>query len=266
MIRLIKRRLIIPRGDTGSFAIPTIGEVGESDIAIFGIFDPLTHKTVVMKKVQATSPILTISLTSEDTINLEPRKYNWDITVYKNPIYDEEEELIGAEEVNSYYSAFKLPICEITEVALDMCKERWKTRDLIMDSNISSPFSSIQSVYPWENIQLSHLSKQIYQIAVNSGYTESEENFWSKFSKDAVITGTINDFPAEGETNKLYLDDNSGILYYFIKTTQPVHLELANAIGAIITSGEEETETYVYLPIKALPIENLIFSGGEIGE
>ena len=41
MIRLIQRRLIIPRGDTGSFSIPTIGTVGASDIAIFGIFDPL---------------------------------------------------------------------------------------------------------------------------------------------------------------------------------------------------------------------------------
>ena len=68
MIRLIKRRLIIPRGDTGSFSIPTIGAVKEGDIAIFGIFDPLTHQTVLMKKINATESILTITLNSEDTI------------------------------------------------------------------------------------------------------------------------------------------------------------------------------------------------------
>ena len=43
MIRLIKRRLIIPRGDTGSFSIPTQGLVREGDLAVFGIFDTLTH-------------------------------------------------------------------------------------------------------------------------------------------------------------------------------------------------------------------------------
>lgn len=124
MIRLIGRRLIIPRGDTGSFSIPTIGTVGELDIAIFGIFDPLTHQTVLTKKFTATSPTLTISLNSEDTADLEPRKYNWDICIYKSPIYDGENELIGAAEINSYYSAFKLPVCEITEVARDINKNR----------------------------------------------------------------------------------------------------------------------------------------------
>ena len=49
MIRLIGRRLIIPRGDTGTFTIPTHGEVGEGDIAILSIYDPLTHKTVCEK-------------------------------------------------------------------------------------------------------------------------------------------------------------------------------------------------------------------------
>ena len=34
MIRLIQRRLIIPRGDTGSFTIPTQGTVGNNDIAV----------------------------------------------------------------------------------------------------------------------------------------------------------------------------------------------------------------------------------------
>lgn len=267
MIRLIRRRLIIPRGDTGSFSIPTIGEVGESDVAIFGIFDPLTHKTLVMKKIQATSPTLTISFATEDTINLEPRKYNWDITIYKGPIYDEEGELIGAEEVNSYYSAYKLPTCEITEVALDMDKNRWKTKNLTINTN-SYPnyFNNISHVYPWENMQLTALSEQIYKIAQKHGYQENEESFWDKFNNGAVIISTLANFPPIGDENKIYLDKESGILYYFIATTSLIYYELANAVGAIINKDKAKEITYLYLPIKAMPIQNLIISGGDINE
>ena len=49
MIRLIQRRLIIPRGDTGSFTIPTRGTVEEGDVAVFSLYDALTHKTVFEK-------------------------------------------------------------------------------------------------------------------------------------------------------------------------------------------------------------------------
>jgi len=43
MIRLVRRALIIPQGDTGTFTIPTLGEVEEGDIAILSIYDTLTH-------------------------------------------------------------------------------------------------------------------------------------------------------------------------------------------------------------------------------
>ena len=117
MIRLIQRRLIIPRGDTGSFSIPTIGAVEGGDVAVFSIYDFLTHKTVFEKIVPATPDILTISFTHEETVNLIPSKYLWDIKLYKNPQYDEENLLIGGDEINSYYAAFSLPVCEIREVA-----------------------------------------------------------------------------------------------------------------------------------------------------
>lgn len=117
MIRLIQRRLIIPRGDTGSFTIPTQGTVGNNDIAVFSIYDPMTHTTVKEIVVNATTDTLTIPFTHEDTVNLEPKKYLWDIKIYKNPQYDEEGLLINGDEINSYYAAFSLPICEIREVA-----------------------------------------------------------------------------------------------------------------------------------------------------
>ena len=269
MIRLIQRRLIIPRGDTGSFSIPTIGTVGENDVAIFGIFDPLTHKTVVMKKITATNTTLTISLNSEDTINLEPRKYNWDITIYKEPIYDEDQELIGATEVNSYYSAFKLPVCEITEVALDMDKDRWATAQLTLNTNNYQAANNIQTVYPWENAQLTILAQQIYKIAQNAGYTEDIQSFYNQFNEGTVIITNLEDLPPIGNSNKLYLDKSSGILYYFISTDKVIYNELASAIGAVIINSIENDSqiiTNLYIPVKAMPIENLIINGGELNE
>ena len=117
MIRLIQRRLIIPRGDTGSFSIPTLSTVQEGHIAVFSIYDPLTHKTVFEKIFSATLDTLTISLAHEDTVKLIPKKYLWDIKIYNNPQYDEDGLLVGGKEINSYYAGYSLPICEIREVA-----------------------------------------------------------------------------------------------------------------------------------------------------
>lgn len=117
MIRLIQRRLIIPRGDTGSFTIPVLGTVENGDIAVFSIYDPMTHTTIFEKEISFTQEFLTIEFTHEDTVNLIPKKYVWDIKVYKNPQRDEEGLLIGGDEINSYYAAFSLPVCEIKEVA-----------------------------------------------------------------------------------------------------------------------------------------------------
>ena len=119
MIRLIQRRLIIPRGDTGSFTIPIQGTVEDGDIAVFSIFDPMTRTTIFEKELEFTGleENLTIPFTHSDTVNLIPKKYVWDIKIYKNPQRDEESLLIGGDEINSYYAAFSLPVCEIKEVA-----------------------------------------------------------------------------------------------------------------------------------------------------
>lgn len=126
MIRLIQRRLIIPRGDTGSFSIPILGTPNEEDVAVFSIFDPLMKKTVCEKNFQLIGDTLTIPFKYEDTANLDPRKYFWDIKIYRGNIeYAEGEEdlpleekhIISADKIDSYYAAFRLPICEIREVA-----------------------------------------------------------------------------------------------------------------------------------------------------
>ena len=121
MIRLIQRRLIIPRGDTGSLTVPMLCEVDDGDVAVFSIFDPLTRTTVLEKIIPATNDTLTIEFSHSDTVDLAPKKYLWDIKIYKSPIYEtddnDESRLVGGAEINSYYAAFSLPICEIREVA-----------------------------------------------------------------------------------------------------------------------------------------------------
>ena len=81
----------------------------------------MTKKQVSFIKGEIENDVITINFTPDKTINLDPRKYYWDIVIYKNPEYEEGDEQskelppINGEEINSYYAAFSLPICEIKE-------------------------------------------------------------------------------------------------------------------------------------------------------
>lgn len=122
MIRLIQRKLIIPQGDTGTFTIPTQGSVSEGDVAIFSIYDTLTHTTVLEKEINATQETLTFNFATEDTLKIEPDekevggRYRWDITIQRNPLYDDDHNLIHYDSIDSYYAAFGLPVCVIKRV------------------------------------------------------------------------------------------------------------------------------------------------------
>ena len=126
MIRLIQRRLIIPQGDTGTFTIPIQGTMGENDKAILSVYDPLTQKTLFNKlgTVDSNNNVLNFNFIPEDTLQIEPSKrYLWDITIYRNALYDSENQKIShADTVDSYYAAFKLPTCEIRAVTSDVQK------------------------------------------------------------------------------------------------------------------------------------------------
>ena len=115
MIRLIQRRLIIPRGDTGSFSIPVLKN-STDNIAVFTIFDEVTHTKMFQKMVPSEGDVITIAFTHSDTVNLKPGKYVWDIKYYSNPEYIDDE-LVNGEEIDSYYAGFSLPVCEIRETA-----------------------------------------------------------------------------------------------------------------------------------------------------
>ena len=119
MIRLLQRRLIIPRGDTGSFSIPVIAAASNSDVAIFTIFDELTRAKIFQKQMVLSGETLTLEFTHNDTVNLKPGKYSWDIKFYKNPQYIDGE-LVNGDEIDSYYAGYTIPDCEIRETGDQM--------------------------------------------------------------------------------------------------------------------------------------------------
>ena len=114
MIRLIQRKLIIPRGDTGSFTVPTIAAASSGDVAVFTIFSYATRTKMFEKIVDVSGETLTIEFTHNDTVNLKPGKYVWDIKFYKDPVFADDE-LVNGEEIDSYYAGYSLPDCEIRE-------------------------------------------------------------------------------------------------------------------------------------------------------
>lgn len=113
MIRLVKRQLIIPRGDTGSFAIPKLAQ-NNNGVAIFSILDPLTQTLIFQKEISGSNENLSIEFSHEETVNLPVGEFFWDIKYYINPVYADGK-VVDGEEVDSYYAGFSLPICEIRQ-------------------------------------------------------------------------------------------------------------------------------------------------------
>ena len=114
MIRLIQRRLIIPRGDTGTFTIPVVASNNTGDVAVFTIFSEMTKKKIYEKIVAIDSDTITVEFAHGDTVNLPVGKYVWDIKFYKNPVFVDDV-LVNGDEIDSYYAAFTLPVCEIRQ-------------------------------------------------------------------------------------------------------------------------------------------------------
>jgi len=96
------------------------GTMEENDRALISIYDNLTHTVVLEKEMEQKENTLSYTFASEDTIDLEPddrgSRYSWDITIQRNPLYDENDKLIHYDSVDSYYAAFSLPPCLIKRV------------------------------------------------------------------------------------------------------------------------------------------------------
>lgn len=148
--------------------------------------------------------------------------------------------------------------------------ERWRTRDRLLeyDSNIMPPRpqdAGLKVVYPWVDTSYTVLQHQIFQIAQNLGYQASEPEFYQLLISDKtdVVVGTLATFPIPGEADVLYLDEDTGIVYYFHEFSETVYTERAARIGAAIVGYSllEDTKTIItdtYIPISAKVLEGTL--------
>lgn len=151
-------------------------------------------------------------------------------------------------------------------------RQRKRTRDRLLEYYLSAPLLNpqttiIDSVYPWHNYSLAMLSRQIYQLAVRHGFNDTEPKFWEKFAHSDIAYGALSTFPIPGNTDRLYLDTETDILYYFKQTTAQINIQQADLNGVeIVGHSDDGLITYLYIPVKALPIEDLIINSGTAAE
>ena len=114
MIRMIARKLLLPRGDTGNFTIPLLAShTSQNTVAIFSILNLITNEIIYQDEAIIEDNTVKVNFTHEKTKNLPLGQYVWDIKVYTNPEY-KNNKLINGETVDSYYAGFSYPVCEIT--------------------------------------------------------------------------------------------------------------------------------------------------------
>lgn len=147
-----------------------------------------------------------------------------------------------------------------------MSQGRKQTRDLLLEYDftcIHPRAGGLSMIYPWENNELLRLKKQIFQIAVDSGFNGSEHDFWEIFGNGQIIVGNSpSDFPIPGKEEDLYYDRSSGTVYYFKEMATAI-IENDLPTGAII-AGTSGDISYLYVPIRAMLLENIIISGGDV--
>jgi hypothetical protein len=184
--------------------------MSSGDLAILYIYDPIYKKNVLQKEMLITdeTEYLLFSFKPKDTIALEPKKYLWDIKIYKNPTYVEGEEntliVTDAEEIHSYYSAFSLPVCEIREAPNTYVCARQQTRDRLLGYNIATIPKPDDIPDPYRDAE--------------------------------IIYGVLREFPEIGDTNKLYFDLEEKILYYWDGEYIPVNAMLI--ANTVLEGGE----------------------------
>ena len=160
---------------------------------------------------------------------------------------------------------------------LDWNRQRYRTRDRLynvqgLDGLPTFLEPTIAPIPLYSNSHLNLLEKEIFEIARQNGFMGDNNSFWQKFSAGNVhVLPTILDFPIQGIIGDLYLDQETDILYYFKSTTQIVYSDQAARIGAAIVGthiiqNTTTTITYLYIPVRALPIENLIYDCGDAAE
>lgn len=152
-------------------------------------------------------------------------------------------------------------------------RQRIKTRDRLFDYDLPAYpiIDKLQAPYPWVSASLSVLSKQLYELALQNGFLGTKDTFLNRFANGSIVYSTLSQFPVPGDANTLYLDQKTDILYYFKDTTNEINLDLIARIGAAIVGysivvDTEEPLTYLYIPVRAMPLEDLILNCGSAAE
>ena len=127
-------------------------------------------------------------------------------------------------------------------------------------------------IYPWENLMLKELESALLQLAQKHGYTGDDNAFYDKFfNVGSIVRSSFINFPVPGQEDSLYLDEDTDVLYYFKQTTNSINVQLAaingiEIVGSKLDQNTNETITYMYIPVRALPIEDLILNSGTAAE
>lgn len=109
--------VVVPREDTGVLPICCPYPLNSFDLALFSVYDRLTHNTVLCLEAKKGEPnMLFVNFDRESTYNMPAGTYYWDVKLYRHPYYNDDEELVNADEIHSLYSAYKLPKFIVTEV------------------------------------------------------------------------------------------------------------------------------------------------------
>ena len=147
-------------------------------------------------------------------------------------------------------------------------RERKRTRDRLLDYDpLSIPSSiDINPLIPTPvSINEQTLQNIIFNIATKYGFSGTNEDFWERFNTQTIHRGTIDTFPVPGKDYDLYLDTNTGILYYFKIISGQINSDIIAKVNIAIVGTSivgSTTTTYLYIPVQAFPIENLIYDCG----
>ena len=197
MIRMVQRKLIIPRGDTGTFSIPVLPSTNIENVAVFTIFNLLDKTKIFQKIVQPSGKEIVIDFTHGDTVNLPVGNYVWDIKFYQNPIIVDNE-LIDGEEVNSYYAAFSLPACEIRQTGDNL---------LISDESPTATLSP-------DSINLLEIA--IAQTEANVQHypkiIDGEWYTWDESLQEFVSTGVLADYLKNEDIQPISIEELNTII------------------------------------------------------
>ena len=102
--------------------------------------------------------------------------------------------------------------------------------------------SIIESLYPWEMQNLTIMGDWLYQFSKNTGYSGTREEFYNYFglylehNRQEIVFESFNNFPTQGDNNKLYFDLDEKVLYYWENGYSPVNTMLIT--DTILNGGE----------------------------